>query len=85
MNVSSAGKSRENFSSVLPALFLQMQPLKGDKRWCRMVRPSREAVLVEISHASITQLLFTHFLLQKFLTCTMKMIILFSLVTDMEE
>lgn len=45
---------------------------------------SQEAVLVEITHASITQLPLNHFLLQKFLMCTMKMIIPFSLVTDME-
>lgn len=79
MNISGAGKSRENFSSVLLALFLQMEPLKGDKRWCRIVRPSQEAVLVEILH------LYLHNSpLQKFLMCTMKMIVPFSLVADME-
>lgn len=60
MNVTGAGKSRENFSSVLPALFLQMQPLKGDE----LVQDGQarmRQVLVEITHPSITQLLFTQF------------------------
>lgn len=65
MNISGAGKSRENFSSVVLALFLQMQPLKGDE----VVQDGQASTwgsLVEITQASITQLLFTVFFFKNF-------------------
>lgn len=65
MNISSARKSRENFSSVSYRLcFFRCSLWKetsGGAAVHVVLRPSREAVLVEITHASITQLLFTRF------------------------